>query len=68
MYNLLTIFLVSLGIFLIIRGTYRCPGPQKIIEYRYIPRTLKEENEEPVKTSEIFSQMFQQETLLPNRL
>lgn len=33
-----------------------CP-PQKII-YRFIPRTLKEEMENPVKISEIFSGMF----------
>lgn len=33
-----------------------CP-PQKVI-YKFIPRTLKEEMENPVKVSEIFSGMF----------
>lgn len=33
-----------------------CP---KIVEYRYVPRTLEEEMKEPVKPSEIFRTMFE---------
>lgn len=29
------------------------------IEYRYIPRTFKEEQEEPVYASDIYSNMFE---------
>ena len=35
-----------------------CPPP--IIEYRYIPRTFKEEQENPAQVSEIFDTMFQE--------
>lgn len=38
----------------------KCPPP--IIEYRYIPRTFKEEQNNPTRVSEIFSQMFQEPT------
>lgn len=30
------------------------------IEYRYIPRTFKEEQEQPIPVSEIFESMFEQ--------
>ena len=33
-----------------------CP-PQKII-YKFVPRTLKEEMDNPVKVSEVFEKMF----------
>lgn len=55
------------GLFLFLAGVYIlhisiksiqlvCP---KIVEYRYIPRTLDEELREPVKPSEIFRSMFE---------
>lgn len=49
-----------IGIFLIY-AAYKttektCPEPR--VEYRFVPRTLKEEIENPVKPSEIFSDMF----------
>jgi hypothetical protein len=52
------IFVVSV-IFLIIGVTksyYKCP-PNRI-EYRYIPRTFKEEQDSPIPVSEIFNNMF----------
>ena len=33
-----------------------CPAP--IIEYRYIPRTFTQEQDHPVKISELFNSMF----------
>lgn len=33
---------------------------EKITEYRYIPRTFKEDQDQPVKPSEIFNVMFTQ--------
>ena len=34
------------------------------VEYRFIPRTFKEEMQDPVKVSEVFQPMFQQENYL----
>tara|TARA_Y200000002_G_C22629179_1_gene641673 strand:+ start:1093 stop:1419 length:327 start_codon:yes stop_codon:yes gene_type:complete len=34
--------------------------PQTKIEYRYLPRTFKEEQESPVPIDDIFGSMFQQ--------
>ena len=42
------------------KSTFKCPKP--IIEYRYIPRTFEEEQNEPVKVSKIFDTMFSSET------
>jgi len=33
-----------------------CPAPK--IEYRYIPRTFEQEQNEPVKLSQLFNSMF----------
>jgi hypothetical protein len=35
---------------------------EKIIEYRYMPRTLKQEMESPVPISDLFSKMFEKES------
>jgi hypothetical protein len=37
-----------------------CPKPQ--IEYRFVPRTLREELENPAKVSDIFTKMFNDPT------
>lgn len=34
----------------------KCPKP--IIEYRYVPRTFKDEQNEPIPIDDIFSAMF----------
>ncbi len=39
-----------------IKSEQSCPAP--IIEYRYIPRTFQEEQENPTKVTEIFGKMF----------
>lgn len=38
----------------------KCPPPK--IEYRFIPRTFTEEQESPIKASEIFKSMFEKPT------
>lgn len=38
----------------------KCPEPK--IEYRFVPRTFKEQQESPVKVSDIFSTMFERPT------
>lgn len=43
----------------------RCPEPR--VEYRFIPRTLKEEMENPVKVSEIFDGMFNSPSIFLGR-
>lgn len=44
----------------IIQYEQKCPA--KEIEYRYIPRTLAEEEAEPVYVSDIFKTMFSQQS------
>ncbi len=55
-----TALLLAISIFLIYISfrinEKKCPPPR--VEYRFIPRTLKEELENPVKLSEIFDDMF----------
>ena len=56
----LVIILTFMGIIFIVVGYInqlkKCPPPK--IEYRYIPRTFQQEQENPVKISEIFHTMF----------
>jgi hypothetical protein len=48
------------GVLMIVVGyvnqLQKCPPPH--IEYRYIPRTFKEDQNNPVQVSEIYSKMF----------
>jgi hypothetical protein len=54
------LIVLIVGIFLVYTAVKvnekRCPLPR--VEYRFIPRTLNEELENPVKVSDIFGQMF----------
>jgi hypothetical protein len=58
--KLFLLSLIFIGILFIIIGyvkTYeKCPPPR--IEYRFVPRTFKEEQEQPVSVDEIFKDMF----------
>lgn len=47
---------ISLIYIILNENKKKCPAPQ--IEYRFIPRTFKEEQENPVKVSDIFDSMF----------
>ena len=38
----------------------KCPPPK--VEYRYIPRTFKQEQDNPIRPSQIFSKMFEEPT------
>ena len=57
--------LLLIGVILVFLGWQ---GNQKVctprVEYRFIPRTFKEEMEDPVKVSEVFKGMFDQENYL----
>ncbi len=62
MYKTLTLILFILGIIFVTAAISKGMGEksrEKII-YRYIPRTLAEEQEEPAMVSEIFATMFTQ--------
>lgn len=54
------LFLIIIGIAMISTGIYisynKCPPP--VVKYRFIPRTLKEEMQSPVKLSELFNDIF----------
>ena len=62
MYKTLTLILFILGIIFVTASISRSLGEQtkEKIVYRYIPRTLAEEQEEPAMVSEIFATMFTQ--------
>ena len=60
----LVVLMTFTGIIAIIIGYInqikQCPVPK--IEYRYIPRTFTEEQENPVKISELYNTMFLEPT------
>ena len=50
---LISVSLITLGWS---KNSQSCPPP--IVEYRYVPRTFVEEQENPVSVEDIFSDMF----------
>ena len=56
-------FFVGIGLLIIGIAKKQSDRPQKIIEYRYIPRTFKEEQESPIRPSQIFGNMFNKPTV-----
>ena len=60
MYNDVILLMIFVGVILvaveITKGSCVCP-PTKVI-YRFIPRTLEEEQQSPVGVSKIYSKMF----------
>ena len=59
-YRAVLIFIIFVGILLVtielVKSSYKCPKEQVI--YRYIPKTLDDENAEPVYVTDIFKTMF----------
>ena len=58
--GIITITLFIGIIFIIIYFTKKSSSGQKEVIYKYVPRTLEEEENEPVYVSEIFNAMFSQ--------
>ena len=59
------IFLLFIGMYILyiaIKHYTSISQCERTIEYRYLPRTLKEEQESPVSMRDLFSKMFQAET------
>jgi hypothetical protein len=60
----LIVLLSFIGIVAVIIGYInqikQCPPPR--IEYRYIPRTFEDEQNDPVKVTKLFRNMFEQPT------
>lgn len=54
----ISILMISIGW---TKSNFKCPKP--IIEYRYIPRTFEEEQNNPTKVSKIFEKMFLNENI-----
>lgn len=66
--KLIAVILLITGVALVVitlSNQSTCPPPQ--VEYRFVPRTFKEEQESPIKASEIFSSMFERPTPFLNR-
>jgi hypothetical protein len=64
--ELVVVFLLFIGLFLLYisikQYTKQCPKNK--IEYRFIPRTFQEEQENPVLPSKIFASMFDDTTII----
>ena len=58
----IVMLLFMIGLVMVVAGFYKknlkCPPPKVII--KYVPRTFKEEQENPMKTTDIFSKMFKE--------
>lgn len=58
--KLFFILLFFSGIFLILLGyvnqQHQCPAPT--VEYRYIPRTFEQDQDNPVRVTQLFDKMF----------
>ena len=63
--NSLIVFMLYISILMIAIGYVnqikKCP-PNKIV-YRYIPRTFDQEQDNPVKVSQLFNNMFTDQTV-----
>lgn len=63
---MINLLLFVIGVIIIILqinlSNNKCP-PEKII-YQYVPRTFKEEQMNPIKSSEIFRDMFEKPSIL----
>ena len=57
-------FILYIGILFIVIGYVKQSNKTKtIIEYRYIPKTFEEEQENPTKVGQIFKNMFTEANL-----
>lgn len=64
--NSIGVFFLYVGILMIFTGYSKQLSdvtPEPIIEYRYIPRTFEQEQENPVKVSQLFSSMFTDQSI-----
>lgn len=62
---ILSLLLISSIVIIILQfrlSDEKCP-PKDVI-YKYVPRTFKEEQIDPVKVSEIFKDMFEKDPIL----
>lgn len=61
-YTVFTILMI--GVFFIVIGyvkqTKECPADK--VEYRFIPRTFQEDQDNPTRVSELFDSMFREPT------
>jgi hypothetical protein len=59
---LLVVVFIGLILITVNIVNYEQKPQEKVVEYRYIPRTLEEEQAEPVYVSDIFKTMFSQQS------
>jgi len=62
--NLILVTLMFIAIILVVVGFIKASAycPPRKIEYRYVPRTFIEDQQEPVPITDIFAQMFYSST------
>ena len=62
---IINIFLFLIGVIIIanqfVISNNKCP-PEKVI-YKYVPRTFKQEQTDPIQASEIFKDLFEKPNL-----
>lgn len=55
---IIIIIIIAVIIYEIIRLKTMTKCPKPVVEYRYVPRTFKDEQNEPIPINDIFSAMF----------
>lgn len=56
---IIVILLICLGMFFVIKGSLQCQKCSRVIEYRFVPRTLQESQNDPVDVYDQFKIMFE---------
>jgi hypothetical protein len=56
--QLIAILIIGLFIIKIVRDKYNIKCPPPTVEYRFVPRTLREELETPVKVHDVFTDLW----------
>jgi hypothetical protein len=59
------LLLLVFGIILVINSFRRPDCPVQTTKYLFVPRTFEEEQNDPVKVSDVFKSLFEQQSILP---
>jgi hypothetical protein len=59
------IILLVFGLILVINSFRKPMCPPQTTKYLFVPRTFEEEQNNPVKVSDVFKSLFEQQSILP---
>lgn len=61
---MIILLMFILGIYLVMYGYLRCENNDSKIEYRFVPRTLKESWKDPVNVVDMYYDIFQHRSII----